>query len=238
MIMSIRSSAVWDMTCSPGKGACAEAQGGVEASWVDLFVHAERNQRGTWVKKQPWLEVGGGSQWEELAYRGTCGAQRPSVEEADRVSCLRRRTFSCASQASTRRWTASRRTDTWIYLCPSDDGFSCGASACCSERSCKCTSDTCTAFLLCGFFCAQSGLNSSWRPNNHLLKKWNITFLNTWKWQNSLQGSNLNQSSSPPFRRTRRYRCDLSKSDLFSSAGRKLHRVCPSVPEPWQHLVQ
>ena len=26
---------------------CAEAQGGVEASWVDLFVHAERNQRGT-----------------------------------------------------------------------------------------------------------------------------------------------------------------------------------------------
>ena len=29
--------------------------------------------------------------------------QRPSVEEADRVSCLRRRTFSCASQASTRR---------------------------------------------------------------------------------------------------------------------------------------
>ena len=76
--MFIRSSAVWDMTCSPGKGAynnihyiiiiinviivvviimiiniimimitCAEAQGGVEASWVDLFVHAERNQRGT-----------------------------------------------------------------------------------------------------------------------------------------------------------------------------------------------
>ena len=26
----------------------AEPQGGVEASWVDLFVHAERNQRGTW----------------------------------------------------------------------------------------------------------------------------------------------------------------------------------------------
>ena len=26
---------------------CAEPQGGVEASWVDLFVHAERNQRGT-----------------------------------------------------------------------------------------------------------------------------------------------------------------------------------------------
>ena len=27
---------------------CAEPQGGVEASWVDLFVHAERNQKGTW----------------------------------------------------------------------------------------------------------------------------------------------------------------------------------------------
>lgn len=47
LIILIRSLAVWDMTCSPGRGACAEAQGGVEASWVDLFVHAERNQRGT-----------------------------------------------------------------------------------------------------------------------------------------------------------------------------------------------
>ena len=28
----------------------------------------------TWVKKPPWLEAGAGAQWEELAYRGTCGA--------------------------------------------------------------------------------------------------------------------------------------------------------------------
>ena len=38
--------------------------------------------------------------------------QQPNVEEEDQVSCRQRRTFSCASQGSTPRWTASRRNDT------------------------------------------------------------------------------------------------------------------------------
>ena len=40
--------------------------------------------------------------------------QRPSVAAEDQVSSPRPRTFSCASQESTPRWTASRRNDTGI----------------------------------------------------------------------------------------------------------------------------
>ena len=45
-------------------------------------------------------------------------------------------------------------------------------------------------------------------------------------------------SSSLPCHRTRKYRCGLERSDLFASAGRKLHQAFPSVPAPVVEIVK